>query len=345
MESNEAESGRGSVLCPFPGALSFVLVTLSLALSVITLSCSASAPRANGRKVEVVVRPGQSVRTIADTLVAKQVIGSKPLFLFYTWYYNYSTRLRAGSYQLSVGTGERRTLKLLSGEEPAVTMVTIPEGYTMNQVAEALAERGVCRADSFLRACLDTNLLRKSGVTAATAEGYLFPESYEFLTGSQPSDVVRRMVRQFFSVFAELSDSLRLTPSSSLSPSQVVILASIVEREAKVAEEFPRIAGVFMNRLRRNLPLQSCATVEYLLPERKGLLSVADTKIESPYNTYLHLGLPPGPICNPGRRALRAALNPERNNYLFFVARGDGTHAFSRTAAEHAANCRSLLVN
>jgi UPF0755 protein len=122
-----------------------------------------------------------------------------------------------------------------------------------------------------------------------------------------------------------------------------VTLASIVEGEAKVPEEFPRIAGVFMNRLRRNLPLQSCATVECLLPERKGLLSVEDTKIESPYNTYLHVGLPPGPICNPGRRALAAALNPERNDYLFFVARGDGTHAFSRTFSEHAAATREAL--
>jgi UPF0755 protein len=298
---------------------------------------------ANGRKVEVNVRAGMGIRALADTLVAKQIIGSRPLFLFYTWYYNYGTRLRAGRYQLSVGTGERRALKLLAGEEPAVAMVTIPEGYTMNEIAEALAERGVCRADSFLQACLDTNLLRKSGVTAATAEGYLFPETYEFLTGSRPSDVVRRMVRQFFSVLSELRAP---TPSPQpLAPSQVVILASIVEREAKVWEEFPRIAGVFMNRLRRHLPLQSCATVEYLLPERKGRLSVEDTKLESAYNTYLHIGLPPGPICNPGRRALAAALSPERNNYLFFVARGDGTHAFSRTAAEHAANCRTFLDN
>jgi len=345
VESGRASPCRTPALSPFPIALSFVLTTLSLALSVSTLSCSPRAASANGRRVEVVIRPGQSVRTIADTLVAKQIIGSRPLFLFYTWYYNYGTRLRAGRYHLSVGTGERRALKLLSGEEPAVAMVTIPEGYTMNEVAEALAERGVCRADSFLSACMDTGLLRQSGVRASTAEGYLFPETYEFLNGSQPSDVVRRMVHHFFSVFAELRDSSPAPRPPLLAPWQTVILASIVEREAKVPEEFPRIAGVFMNRLRRRLPLQSCATVEYILPERKGRLSVEDTRLESAYNTYLHVGLPPGPICNPGRRALAAALNPERNDYLFFVARGDGTHAFSRTAAEHAANCRTLLDN
>jgi UPF0755 protein len=226
-------------------------------------------------------------------------------------------------------------------------MVTIPEGYTMSEVAEVLAERGVCPADSFLSACMDTGLLRQSGVKAATAEGYLFPETYEFLTGSEPADVVRRMLRQFFSVLSDLRDSSRLTPHSSLSPSQVVILASIVEREARIPEEFSRIAGVFANRLRRGLPLQSCATVGYLLPERKGRLSVEDTKFESPYNTYLHLGLPPGPICNPGRRALAAALNPERHDYFFFVARGDGSHIFSHTFSEHAAASRkpSLRVD
>jgi UPF0755 protein len=345
VESDKASLGRTSALGPFAIALSFVLLTLSLAAGACLLSCSRQASSANGRKVEVNVRPGLGLRALADTLVAKQVIGSKPLFLFYSWYYNYGHRIRLGRYRFQVGTGERRALKLLSGEEPAVTMVTIPEGYTMNQVAAALAERGICRADSFLSACLDTSLLRKSGVSAATAEGYLFPETYEFLTGSQSSAVVRRMVRQFFSVLSELRDSSRVPRPPSLTPIQVVILASIVEREAKVQEEFPRIAGVFMNRLRRHMPLQSCATVEYLLPERKGILTVADTRIESPYNTYLHAGLPPGPICSPGRRALAAALSPERNDYLFFVARGDGTHAFSRTAAEHAANCRALLDN
>lgn len=123
---------------------------LCLLTCVLTTSCSARLPQPNGRRVEVTVRPGLSMRALADTLAARKVIDSKPLFLFYAWYYNYGHRIRPNRYHLSVGTGERRTLKLLSGEEPALAMVTIPEGYTMNQVAEALAERGVCRADSFL---------------------------------------------------------------------------------------------------------------------------------------------------------------------------------------------------
>jgi len=325
------------------GRLSFVLVTLSFVV-LGSLSCS-SRSRTNGSRVEVEVHPGMGIRALADTLAAKHVIGSRPLFLFYAWYYNYSNRIRPNRYHLSVNTGERRVLKLLSGEEPAVVTVTIPDGYTMNQVAAALGEREVCPADSFLSACMDTSLLREFGVTAPAAEGYLFPETYEFLTGSAPADVARRLMRQFFSVFTPLRDSSFIPHPSSLSPFQIVILASVVEREAKMPDEFPRIAGVFVNRLRRHLPLQSCATVEYLLPERRGRLSEADTKLESPYNTYLHPGLPPGPICSPGRRALAAALNPERNDFLFFVAQGDGTHEFSRTLTEHAAAMRAALGN
>ena len=321
-------------------ARAFCLLAFGLCLLTCILTSSCSAPRPNGHRVEVTVGPNWSIRALADTLAAKQIIGSKPLFLFYAWYYNYGNRLRPNRYRLSIGTGERRALRLLSGEEAAHVMATIPEGYTAKEVAAKLEERAICRADSFLAACADTSLLRESGVSAPTAEGYLFPETYEFLTGSQPAEVVRRMVRQFFPVFSELRDSSFVPRPPSLAPSQAVILASIVEREARVPDEFPRIAGVFMNRLRRRLPLQSCATVEYLLSERKGRLSIEDTKIESPYNTYLHVGLPPSPICNPGRRALAAALNPERHGYLFFVARGDGTHSFSATLAEHAAAMR-----
>jgi len=326
-----------SALCPFPVALSFVLVTLSLPLSTCLLSCSPGATSGNAARVQVQVKPGLGIRALADTLAAKQVIVSQPLFLFYSWYYNYASRIRPNRYHLPVGTGERRVLKLLSGEEPALVLVTIPEGYTMKQVAEEMERRGICRAGSFLAACADKDLLAQFGIAAPAAEGYLWPETYEFLTNSPSAEVVRRMLRQFFSVYAEL---LPPAPSpTSLVPSETVILASIVEREAKAPEEFPRIAGVFANRLRRGMPLQSCATVEYLLPERKGRLSQLDTKLDSPYNTYLHLGLPPGPICNPGRLALQAALAPERHDYLYFVSRGDGTHIFSRTLAEHSAAC------
>ena len=226
IQSPECGSGERT-----PARLSWLLALgFCLLTCVLGSSCSTPASKSNGRRVEVDVSPGMGIRALADTLAAKQVIGSKPLFLFYSWYYNYGHRIRPNRYRMPVGTGARRALKLLSGEEPALGMVTIPEGYTMNQVAAALAERGICPADGFLSACLDTNLLREAGVPAATAEGYLFPETYEFLTGSQPSEVVRRMVRQFFSVLSELRT---LTPDPrSLTP---VTTESVVNRMQRPA--------------------------------------------------------------------------------------------------------------
>jgi UPF0755 protein len=205
----------------------------------------------------------------------------------------------------------------------------------MKQIAAVLVENRVCAESAFLEADMDRNLRRECAILAGTNEGYLFPETYEFLTGSPAAEAMGRMLRQFRTVMAELKPQA----TTKMTDHEYVTLASIVEREAQKPEEFKRIAGVFVNRLRRRLPLQSCATVEYLLPERKDRLSVEDTKMPSPYNTYLHTGLPPGPICNPGRRALEAALYPESHDYLFFVSRGDGTHIFSRTAAEHAQAC------
>jgi UPF0755 protein len=275
------------------------------------------------------------IAEITDTLLAKGVIDNRLKFRFYSWYYNYAPRIKPGRYRFGAGSSERRVLRLLAREEPARVMVTIPEGYTIEQVAVELEQAGVCAADSFLAVCSDTVLLRDFAIPAANAEGYLFPDTYEFLTGSEPDDVVRRLIRQFRTVMNELKPQA----TTKMTDHEYVTLASIVEREALPAE-FSRVAGVFANRLRRRLPLQSCATVEYVLPERKERLSVEDTKFPSPYNTYANRGLPPGPIANPGRRALEAALYPERNDYLFFVARGDGSHIFTRTSTEHEAACR-----
>jgi UPF0755 protein len=330
MKGRRARCGSTS---PIGRGVSFALCLCILVVTI--LSCATPSPGPGARRVEVNVRPGMEIAEVTDTLLAKGVIDNRLKFRFYSWYYNYAPRIKPGRYRFAAGSSERRVLRLLAREEPALVMVTVPEGYTMKQVAGVLEQAGVCAADSFLSACSDAALLRDFAIPAASAEGYLFPETYEFLTGSSPAEVVRRLVRQFHAVMNEL----RPQATAKMTDHAYVTLASIVEREALPAE-FRRVAGVFANRLRRRIPLQSCATVEYILPERKAQLSVEDTRYPSPYNTYINMGLPPGPIASPGRRALEAALNPERHTYLFFVARGDGSHIFSRTPAEHAAACR-----
>jgi UPF0755 protein len=314
------------------------ILLLSL-IALVFLFCSEPLPPAyTGPKKEVLIKPGMSTMEIATVLKQNGIINSTTLFRLLSWFYNYDRRLLPGRYRFVPGSPPKLVLRMLAREIPAFLFVTIPEGATSIQIARLLAENGICNRDSFLAACADTNLLSSLNIPFRTAEGYLFPETYEFQTGSDPRMIVRRFVHQFRTTW----EMLRRDSRTNLSEPQVIILASIVEKEARLPEEFPVIAGVFLNRLRRHIPLQSCATVQYILPEHRERLSLDDLKTPSPYNTYLHPGLPPGPICNPGRLALKAVLFPAVHDYLFFVARGDGSHIFSRTPAEHAAARRRL---
>jgi UPF0755 protein len=286
----------------------------------------------SGEPVKITVPPGASTATIADSLQAHGVIRSRAAFIALSRVLGFDRKLRHGSYELRPGTGALAALRALS--EPGVTAVriTIPEGWRLIDIARLLEDKGICPDPEFLAACRDPDVLTELGIAGRDAEGWLFPDTYEFELGTPAADVVLRLGRRFAKVLAELKAELPEPPPDD---HETVILASIVEKEAVIADEAPLIAGVFLNRLRRGMPLQSCATVQYALPEHRTNLTYADTRTPSPYNTYLHLGLPPGPISNPGRNALRAALRPADTDYRFFVARGDGSHEFSKTLREH----------
>jgi len=309
------------------------------ALLLLFTSCAEQLPPDYaGPKREVLVKPEMSVAEIGTLLKEKGIINSVLLFRVIAWFNNYDHRIHPGRYRFVPNSDPQLVLKMLVREIPAFLFVTIPEGATKEQIAQTLDENGICPKAPFLSACSDTSLLRSLDIPFATAEGYLFPETYEFKTASDPKTVVCRLVRQFHSTYQTVKGKSRTT----LTEPEVVILASIVEKEAKLPAESPIIAGVFLNRLRRHIPLQSCATVQYILPEHKERLSNDDLKTPSPYNTYLHPRLPPAPICNPGRNALKAVLFPARHDYLFFVAKGDGSHIFSKTPQEHEAAMNRL---
>ena len=187
------------------------------------------------------------------------------------------------------------------------------------------------------RSSPDATFLKSVGIDADSAEGFLFPDTYRFEKPTAPADVVRRMVARFNEVIAGLGlkPGLNSPHSHGLMFRDFVTLASIVEREARDPEEMPAISAVFHNRLKRGMRLDSCATVRYALDQWNAPLRLSDLKTESPYNTYTHQGLPPGPICNPGRAALNAAFRPAKSGFLYYVYRGDGKHAFSKTLREH----------
>jgi UPF0755 protein len=228
---------------------------------------------------------------------------------------------------------------LVSGRQ-ILTKITIPEGVTLRKIASILAEGGICDEGAFLAAASDPETLNFYRIPGATIEGYLYPDTYLFPPSYPPDEVVRTMADTFFRRLTDTEgDALPLSPEEL---NERVILASIVEREYRVPDEAPLMAGVFYNRLRIGMALQSCATVEYVITEIQGkphplTLYDRDTEIRNPYNTYINRGLPPGPIAAPGKVALDAAFHPAPSDYLYFrlVDPDEGRHYFSETFDDH----------
>ena len=242
-------------------------------------------------------------------------------------------KLKAGKYRLKKGQSELMVLEILARGDTAKERVVIPEGSTAEEIANRLKKMAGIEKRYFLYLVRNPNLSGELGVEADNLEGYLYPDSYEFNWGMKPEKVIRIMVNRFFQVFGD-KERWRLS-QLGLTINQIVTLASMIEKEARLDEERPVIAAVYYNRLKRGLRLQCDATVLYALPEHKERLLYSDLKVDSPYNTYRHKGLPPGPICNPGRASIEAALYPTATDYLYYVAKGDGSHIFSKTPREH----------
>jgi UPF0755 protein len=297
----------------------------------------ASAPPGSGRTVELTVPRGVGARGVAALLEDSGLVRSRHYLL---WRYSKmegEPPLQAGTYLLcDTLSADSILARLASGRVmPVPTQwLTVPEGLRLEDALKLVSDSlGISRAalDSLAR---DSAFLDRLGVPGL--EGYLFPETYELADTLSAAQVIGRMVRTGLS---------RWEPPEGWSRHRTLTLASIVEREAKVDAERPLIAGVFLGRLRRGMRLESCATVQYALGGVRERLLYSDLEVESPYNTYIHPGLPPGPICSPGIASIRAAVSPDTSEgYLYFVSRGDGSgrHLFARTHSEHAANVRSV---
>ncbi|MDR0628932.1 MAG: endolytic transglycosylase MltG [Treponema sp.] len=253
--------------------------------------------------------------------------------------------IKAGTYQLELPASQMAIRSILVTGAQFLTRVTIPEGVTLKKMAKILAAAEICEADAFLAATEDADLRAAYQIPGETMEGFLYPDTYFFPRDYPAPLVVKAMADTFFRRIAALSDMKGESPGKPLSPEALyrkVIIASIVEREYRVDEEAPLMAGVFYNRLDMGMALQSCATVEYVITEIQGrphpeVLYTRDTEIQDPYNTYIRTGLPPGPIAAPGAIALNAAFNPIRKEYLYFrlVDGTAGRHYFSRTLDDH----------
>ena len=303
------------------------------------LAATACGPPPSGPPIRVVVPPGARLSQVADSLVSHQVVRSKGTFKLLARLRGVERGIQAGVYAFTPGTSQWEVLTILAEGRIQMVRFTVPEGLALIEMAPLAEEKLQIARDAFLAAANDSTALAALGLPTATAEGFLLPETYVVPEGITARELVRVMVREFQSQWSPewrtQMDFLRLGMT------QVVALASIVEGEARHDEERPIIAGVYLNRMRRRMLLQADPTVQYAILQKTGArklrLYYKDYTIPSKYNTYLHPGLPPGPINSPGRQSLHAVLYPAQVPYLYFVAGTDGYHIFTKTSAEHQA--------
>jgi UPF0755 protein len=280
----------------------------------------------------IAIREGTTLREVAGILEEKGIIKSPTLFVLWGRWMGYGREIKAGEYLLSPSMSPARIFSILIKGVVITYPITIPEGFNRRQIAELLSEKRITDAEAFLHFSGDPGLARRYGISEQDLEGYLYPDTYRFRHHMDARKVIDVMVRRFREMIAPYGADLEKNP---LSLEQVVILASIVEKETGKQAERPKIARVFLNRLRKKMRLESDPTVIYGLPSFSGNLTKKDLEHPTRYNTYVIKGLPPGPIANPGIEAIKAVLFPSSGNYLYFVSKNDGTHHFSTTLEEH----------
>ncbi len=280
----------------------------------------------------VVVRHGDSLARIGRQLQRAQVIASAKVFSLYMEFSGRAVRVKPGDYVFAPGERLGTVVERLVRGSAGALRVTLPEGLTVHEVAERLQRQGLVCAREFERAALHGPVVKAAGLEPLGAEGYLFPATYRFSLGDEPQEMVQVMLERFFAMVTPAVEERSFTLGLTLPA--LVTVASMVEKEARLAGERRLIASVFANRLRRAMPLQSDPTAQYNPSgEEKPVLAAVHTF--SAYNTYSFTGLPPGPIANPGWPSVVATLYPAETDYLYFVARRDGSHVFSRTLAGH----------
>jgi UPF0755 protein len=309
-----------------------IVVAFALAGVVAWFYLWVAPPPSLAPPAEVSIEKGQSFRSVARSLKQAGVVRSSTAMVLYGALTGKARRIQPGDYEFK---GEERIPEvmrhLVNGDFVSI-VVTIPEGLTVHQIAERIAATSLVCQPEFEDAAHDGALIKALGLMPLGAEGYLFPATYKFSPRAKLNEVLSAMLMRFFQVLTPQAEDRMF--QLGLTPRELVTMASIVEKEAKVAGERPLIASVFYNRIRLGMPLQSDPTAEYSF-EGESESAAAAVRVPTTFNTYSFAGLPPGPIANPGQRSIEAALYPAKSDYLYIVARDDGTHVFSKSYEEH----------
>jgi UPF0755 protein len=305
-----------------------LMILLALGLGVFLVT----PKEKTGEEKVFVVRTGLSLKEITSELQQRQLIKNETLFMLWARLMGYSRQIKAGEYALSPTMSPVEILEKLRRGIIMTHPVTIPEGFNMEQIAVLLEGKGLVEKEAFLGLAREPATVSRLGLSGPSLEGYLYPDTYHFGRDVSTISILETMVNRFWEVVGPYTASLEKT---GLEMEEVVILASIVEKETGLAKERPAIASVFLNRLKRGMRLASDPTVIYGLDGFDGNLTKDDLSKKTPYNTYVIRGLPPGPIANPGLESIKAVIFPDETDYLYFVSKNDGSHYFSKTLSEH----------
>ena len=289
------------------------------------------------------VRPGQTLKSTANVLQQANLIKSRLKFILIARFKGMDKHLKAGEYLLSAAMPPRQILEIMVKGAVNLHKLTVPEGYNISQIAVLVENAKFGLKNEFIKKATDAALASKNGIAASSLEGYLFPDTYFFPREVTIDKIISTMVNRFRSIFT--TEWKKRAKDLGFTVHQVVTLASIIEKETGAAFERPIISSVFHNRLKKNMRLESDPTVIYGIKNFDGNLTRKHLKTQTPYNTYKIKGLPAGPIANPGRASLEAALFPDKTVYIYFVSKKDNTHYFSKTLKEHNQAVRKYQLN
>lgn len=308
-----------------------VLIVVIFAVSVSFYFIPLKKP---GKQIELIVKPGASVRSIAAMLKENKVIPHEKAFLVWIKLNKLEKNIQAGKVTFNEYDGIIRASKKLREAKAIEIDITIREGFTIEQTARMVVKIFPIDTNTFISLCYDKAFIQSLKIDVPSLEGFLYPNTYRFLPDAKSKEIITRFIKQFQTAYATIEQT---ELSKKFTMHEIITLASIVEKEATLPEERRHISGVFHNRLRFNISLGADPTVRFFLKKFSGPLRVSELRNPSPYNTRIHVGLPPGPICSPGKKAIEAAINPIKTKDLYFVAKwdGSGAHDFSETGAQH----------
>ena len=310
-----------------------MLSSLAILITVLYMIRYLSPVDANAKPMQLKIAPGMSSMAIANQLAYNNLIHNPWAFLFVTHLSDANHRLQVGTYCLSGAMSIPQIIDQLKTGKVITHQFVVPEGLTVVQTGKLWEKAGFGTAAAFNQAACDPKWRLNYKIEAKILEGYLFPNTYQFPDGAAPQLIIQIMLDEFERRWtAEFTEEAK---ALGFSKHEIITLASIIEAEARVPDERPLVSAVFHNRLRRGWKLQADPTALYGLGNPDRPPRAADLRVDSPYNTYLYKGLPPGPICNPGMASILAALRPDSVDYMYFVAIGDGRHHFSKTLREH----------